>query len=141
MFSILINKALAACCNPSFQSCLPDAVKCSDSNNWIGNPATNNWIGNPAVGSSGNATGGIGNPLQFDDLAGLLVFIGEKLYLISIPIVVIMILYGAFQIITAAGETDRIQTGKRTIWYAAIGFGVVLLAGGIASIIRSFTSK
>lgn len=84
---------------------------------------------------------GIDNPLKFDDLTSLLVFIGTQLYYISIPIVTIMILYGAFQILTAGGEPDKIQTGKRTIWYAVIGFVIVLLAGGVSDLIKSFTSN
>jgi len=143
MFSILINKVLAACCDPNTQTCLPNAVICPTAPDWGLGAGTGLGTG-AGTGVSGSTSGGIGgidNPLQFDDLTSLLVFIGEKLYLISIPIVVIMIIYGAFQILTAAGETDRIQTGKRTVWYAIIGFAVVLLAGGIASIIKSFTSN
>jgi hypothetical protein len=86
----------------------------------------------------GSGAGGINNPLGFDDLTSLLVFIGGKLFILSIPIVTVMILYGAFQILTAAGEPAKIEIGKKTIWYAIIGFGVVLIAGGISDLINNF---
>lgn len=105
------------------------------------NKALAQTITSTSPGSSVACGGKIKNPLGFCDLESLLVLIAEKLYFISIPIVTIMILYGAFQILTAAGETDKIQTGKRTIWYAIIGFAVVLIAGGISSVIKNFTSK
>ncbi len=88
-----------------------------------------------------NPPTGINNPIKFNNLTDLLVFIGGQLYLLSIPIVVIMILYGAFQILTAAGEESKIQIGKRTIKYAILGFVVVLVAGGIADLIKSFTAN
>lgn len=59
---------------------------------------------------------------------------------VSVAIMTIMVLYGGFQIITAGGDPEKFQTGKRTILYAAIGFVVLLVAGSVANIIKSIFS-
>lgn len=56
---------------------------------------------------------------------------------VSIPIVALMVLWGGFQLITSAGDPEKVSKGQKTILYAAIGFVVVLLAGGVVSIIKS----
>jgi hypothetical protein len=87
----------------------------------------------------GDSGGGFQNPLKFDSLTGLLVAIGNQLYLIAIPLVTIMILWGAFLMLTAAGNPDRFNQGKRAIVYAIIGFIVVLIANGLPALIRDLT--
>jgi len=60
--------------------------------------------------------------------------------LISAPIAIIIILYGAFQILTSAGNSEKMEAGKKTITWAVIGFALVVAAGGLAEIIRSIFS-
>lgn len=59
---------------------------------------------------------------------------------VASPLATIMILVGAFQLITSAGDPEKISKGKKTIVYAAVGLVIALLAGGAADIIRSFLS-
>lgn len=80
--------------------------------------------------------GEICNPLGTDTFEGLLDVITNFLFLISIPIVSIMILYGGFKMLTAAGAPDKIEAGKKTIIYAVVGFMVIILARGAALIIK-----
>jgi len=100
----------------------------------------------PAANAQGNSPGGTGNPgglsnpLQFDTLEEVLKAIAGWLYTISLPIITIMILFGAFQILTAAGRPDQIAKGKKTITWAVIGAVVILIAGGISQIIASILS-
>lgn len=54
---------------------------------------------------------------------------------VSIPIAGLMILYGAFLILTAAGSPERFKTAKNTILYAIIGLVVVLLSKGLVVVI------
>jgi hypothetical protein len=56
---------------------------------------------------------------------------------IATPLAVIMVLVGAFKLITSAGDPEKVSEGKKTILYAAVGFAIALLAGGIVSIIKS----
>ncbi len=53
----------------------------------------------------------------------------------SVPVLALMILIGGFQILNARGEPEKVNNGKKTIWYAVIGFLVILISKGIALII------
>jgi hypothetical protein len=56
---------------------------------------------------------------------------------IAVPLSVIMVLVGAFQFMTGAGDAEKISKAKKTIMYAAIGFAIALIASGVSSIIKS----
>lgn len=56
---------------------------------------------------------------------------------IAPPIVALMVLYGAFQILFAGGEPEKFATGRKTILYAAIGYAIIFIASGISLIIKS----
>ncbi len=56
---------------------------------------------------------------------------------VAIPLSVIMVLVGAFQIMTAAGDPEKFSKGRKTITYAAIGLALALIAGGVPYIIKS----
>lgn len=52
-------------------------------------------------------------------------------------LVVIFVLMGAFNLLTAAGTPDKIKTGRDYIIYAAIGMLVALLAKAIPAIVKA----
>jgi hypothetical protein len=56
---------------------------------------------------------------------------------IAIPLSIIMVLVGAFQMMTSAGEPDKISQARKTIMYAAIGLGIAIVAGGITTLLKS----
>lgn len=91
--------------------------------------------------SGGNPPPGSGitlpNPLSCSTVFCLLDKVLVFLFNIAIPITVIMVLVGAFQILTAGGDPAKFTTGRNTILYAAGGFAVVVLANSITAIIRS----
>lgn len=78
-----------------------------------------------------NCTGAVGFVSLANDIASFM------FYDIATPLCVIMILVGAFQMMTAAGNTERFSRGKQTLTWAIIGFSFVLVAGGVTSVIRS----
>lgn len=97
-------------------------------------------------GSGDGTTGGgiapgsnitIQNPLKVGTVPELLDAIANFLFIVSIPLVTIMILLGAFQLLTAAGNEDRIKRGRRTITWAIVGLAVILIAGGIATLVAN----
>ncbi len=77
------------------------------------------------------------NPLKTDDPIALLSSIIEWLVVAGAPIAVVMIIYGAFQIMTAQGNTETFATGRKTIVYALVGYGIIICAWGIVAVIQS----
>ena len=59
---------------------------------------------------------------------------------IALPLCTIMVLVGAFQLITSSGEPEKVSQGRKTILYAAVGFAIALVAGSITNIIKSFVT-
>lgn len=56
---------------------------------------------------------------------------------IAIPLTVIMVLVGAFQMMTSAGDPEKATQGRKTLTWAAIGFAIAILASGITSLITN----
>ncbi|MFH1759396.1 MAG: hypothetical protein ABH822_02445 [Patescibacteria group bacterium] len=51
-------------------------------------------------------------------------------------IAVIFILYAAFLYITSGGNSEKLETAKNILIYAAVGIGVALLAYAIEPVVR-----
>ena len=85
-------------------------------------------------------TGGPGielpNPLGTESIAELLNRIAGWLFTLSIPLSAIMIIIGAFQIMFAGGNEEKIKTGKHTIVYTVVGFAIILSISGIVLVIK-----
>ena len=62
----------------------------------------------------------------------------NAIFYVAIPIVTVMVLIGAFQILTSAGNPEKIQTAKKTIFWAVGGFVIIIIGLGITSIIQNF---
>jgi hypothetical protein len=85
-----------------------------------------------------NLTNPLGNNSTLQSVVGT---VTKFLILIAVPLTTIMALVGAFQMLTSAGDPEKFAKGQKTLVYAAIGFFVVLVAGSIASLIRSIFSS
>lgn len=59
---------------------------------------------------------------------------------IAIPLATIMVLIGAFQMTTSAGNSEKYTKGKNTLIWAAIGFAVAVLASGVTTLITNILS-
>lgn len=98
--------------------------------------------GTPQPGSGFGGTGGGGlfsldNPLQYDSVVKLLNAIARFLLTIAVPIATIIIIYGAFLILTSAGEIDKVTQGKKAILYAVIGLAIMLLFRVLMALLAS----
>ena len=95
--------------------------------------------------TEGESTGTNGvtikNPLQYDTIKEALEGIAQLIAKIAVPIVAIMILVGAYQILFSAGDPEKVKTGRRTILYTVIAYGIILIGWGIASIIKNLASS
>lgn len=79
----------------------------------------------------------IGNPLKADSFEELILNIVDFLFNLAIPIMALMIIWGGFLFVTAAGEPAKIQQGKQLILWAVIGFIVILLAKGLIAFLQN----
>ncbi len=97
--------------------------------------------GQPSGGSTGGAGGTsitLTNPLGVSTFPGVVNnVIGFLATTIAIPLTVIFVLVGAFQMITSSGDPEKFTKGRKTLLYAAIGFAVALLATGVTSLIQN----
>ena len=90
-------------------------------------------------GVSGGAGGSfkIENPLgNIDTIQELINQIINGLIILAAPVVTIMTLWGGFKIMTSAGNAVKYTEGGKIILYAAVGFGILLLAKGVTAIIE-----
>lgn len=87
-------------------------------------------------GSGRTQTITLPNPLKATNFAELINRLTNWLLVIGAPILVLMIIIGAFQIMTGAGNPENITKGRHTITYAIIGYALLLISSGITLIIK-----
>ena len=58
------------------------------------------------------------------------------IFKISIVVVPLLVVYGAFMIITAAGDVTKVEQAKKIIFWTLIGFIIVLLSRGVSDLIE-----
>jgi hypothetical protein len=92
---------------------------------------------NNVIAQTGGGTISLPNPLSCENLGCIIKEIISELQKLAIPIVIIMVLIGGFQIMTAGGNEEKIKQGKSTIWWAVMGYVVILLANGLVLVIES----
>jgi hypothetical protein len=77
------------------------------------------------------------NPLEYETFGELIDAIIKFIFYIAIVIVPLMLIIGAFYLLTAAGDPKKIGTGKNVIIYTLIGLVVIMLARGLIAVIES----
>jgi len=78
----------------------------------------------------------IDNPLEADTLADVVAAIAGFIFIIGVAIVPVMVLLGAFYLMTSAGDPAKVKKGRDCIMWAAIGLAIILLAKGISYTIQ-----
>jgi hypothetical protein len=61
----------------------------------------------------------------------------DWIFIILMSVVGIMVLFGAFTLLTAAGAPEKVSSGRNYIIYAMVGMVVALLAKAIPAIVRA----
>jgi hypothetical protein len=78
------------------------------------------------------------NPLKAGQtIPALISRIFTALVYLAAFIAPIFIIYGAFQMLTSAGNAEKFGAGKKTILYTVLGFLVVLAAKGIVDVVKT----
>jgi len=77
------------------------------------------------------------SPINATSVEAVITGIVNWTYTIALVVAPLMIIVGAFYLITAAGDPERVNTGKKIITWTIVGIVVVLLAGSVKAIIES----
>ena len=97
--------------------------------------------GGGTPGGTGGGTYGLPNPLEVETFAGIINNVAYYLTVyIAPPIVTLMILFAAFQILTAGDNPEKLKTGKQIILWTVVGYGIILISWGVTSIIQQLLS-
>jgi hypothetical protein len=75
------------------------------------------------------------NPVNATSVQELINNLIDFIYTISIPLLVIVVLWAGFTMITAGGKAENFKKGQNILLYAAIGFAIILLSKGVSLII------
>jgi len=60
----------------------------------------------------------------------------DWIFIILVAFAAVMVLFGAFTLLTAAGVPEKVTSGRNYIIYAAVGLAVGLLAKAIPAIVK-----
>jgi len=84
-----------------------------------------------------NFTISLSNPLGSGTISDILtrIITGIRDY-IAPPIFGAMVIFAAFQILTAGDNKEKFEKGKKTLLYAVIGYALILISSGIIYIIK-----
>ena len=77
-------------------------------------------------------------PNEFRTLPDIINALGQWIFNISIPISIIIIIYGGILMLTAGGKPDKFAKGATALKYAVLGLAVILIGKGFVSLIKSF---
>lgn len=77
------------------------------------------------------------NPLAFPSITELMQALLNMVIIISIPIVVLFIIYAGFLYATAQGNPEKLQVANRALVYGVIGGVVIIGAVAILQIVQN----
>jgi len=80
------------------------------------------------------------NPLAVGSFEGLITAIINWLLLISLPIIILLILYAGFQFMVSGVSPDARKNSLNIIKYALIGYAIMLLAKVLVGVITGVFS-
>jgi membrane protease YdiL (CAAX protease family) len=76
------------------------------------------------------------NPLSYNSLAELVEGVTDFLYGISLVLAPLFIVIAGYFFVTAAGDPNKIETGKKIILFTVIGFIIILLSKGLINAVK-----
>lgn len=93
--------------------------------------------GTEAPSGDGGIPAVLENPISSETLSELLKNVLNFLFGLSIVILPIIILYGGFLMLTAAGDPTKISQSRTILLWAVVAFAIILLARGLPEVIRT----
>jgi len=77
------------------------------------------------------------NPLAFPSITELMQAILNMVIVISIPFVMLFIIYAGFKYVTAQGNPEKLQEANRALIYGVIGGVIIIGAVAILQIVQN----
>lgn len=77
------------------------------------------------------------NPIQACDFAELVDGIIRFIFIVALGLAPLMIIIGAFYILTAGADPKRVETGRNIIFYTVIGLAIILLGRALVYVIQN----
>ena len=74
----------------------------------------------------------------FAELEATIKRLGGWIWSILIVVTVVVVVWGAAELVFSSGEPQKVESGKNKILYGIIGFVVAGLARGMVEIVKSF---
>ena len=71
-----------------------------------------------------------------DKIIELVTKVGGWLYSGLIAIAVVVIIYGAFEMLFSGGDTEKFKKGKNVVLYVVVAVAVAVLATGVIKLIQ-----
>lgn len=87
-----------------------------------------------------NQVYGFRNPLKADSFAEFIDYIIGFLWEFGLILVVLIIIIGAFHMITSTGDPEKFKKGINVIKYAFIGLLVIIMAAGLVNMIMDLVA-
>lgn len=78
----------------------------------------------------------IENPLSCEDWAACVGSLLNGLVIAAAPVTAIAVLVGGYQLMSSGGNEEKVSRGKKTILYAAAGYGVILLSTAVVGLVQ-----
>ena len=79
----------------------------------------------------------ITNPIKANSLEEVLNSVIDFIFTIALIVCPLIIIIGGFIFVTAGGEPAKVETGKKMIFYALLGLGVIILAKGFVLALKT----
>ena len=80
-------------------------------------------------------------PINATSVEAVIGGIVDWVYKIALVVAPLMIMIGGFYLITAAGDPEKVNTGKKIITWTIVGIVVVLLATSVKSVIEGLLEQ
>ncbi|MFC1663716.1 pilin [Patescibacteria group bacterium] len=89
------------------------------------------------AGSSSGVPIEINNPLDTESFEELIDNIINFIFMVAIVAAPAMIIIGGFFLVTAVGDPEKIDRGKRIIFWSLVGLVIIMLAKGLISALET----
>lgn len=71
-----------------------------------------------------------------DKVIGLVTKVGGWLYSALVAIAVVVIIYGAFEMLFSGGDAEKFRKGKNVVLYTIVAVAIAILATGVIKLIE-----